>query len=65
MYLCALCECLVPLEVRIQCQIPWTWSSRWIVSHHVDARTETRSSGSIASTLKLWAIALALDLNSW
>lgn len=30
-----------------------------------DARTETRSSGSIASALKLWAIALAPDLNFW
>ena len=28
MYICAQCACLVPMEIKGRCHIPWNWSYR-------------------------------------
>lgn len=30
MYICVSCACLVPMEVRIGCHIPWNWNCGWL-----------------------------------
>jgi hypothetical protein len=41
-YMCVPCACLVPVETRKGCQVPWSWNYRWfwMLGSNVDALEE-------------------------
>lgn len=66
-YACVPCACLVPLEIRRGCQIPWYWSSgkSWATMWVLES--EPGSSTRADHTLNRWAISptLKLSFSKW
>lgn len=51
--------CLVPMEAREECQIPWNWNSRWLRGTTWVMGTEPKSSARAAGALHCWAFSPA------
>lgn len=56
---CVSCSCLVPMETRGGCWIPWNWSYGWLWTMTWVLRTEPRSSARVTCVLSSWATSLA------